>query len=347
MKIGIFTFHWSPNHGAVLQAWCLQEYLKGLGHEVDIIHYKPSVLDFSWLRIAVHPRRWMTLKHQLASHRKDAVLAPFRAAHLRMTPRFRSLQEAGPFLDRYDVLVSGSDQVLNPSFTLGGEGGKPSPAYWLGAGRSDARRVGYAVSFGCESYPEAAASLAREWVRNFDAVGTRERTGMQILRRLGYEGPARMVPDPTLLLGADLFRRLGITVPIVKASYVCVYMLRREIRLEGEVRYLDERHRPLSMEAWLETLAAASGLVTNSYHGMLVAILAHVPFAVLLETGEGSGMNDRFCTLLDRLGVSDRVAATPAEAMEVLRRPLRFDLLDAAVAGYAREGKDFLAEACR
>lgn len=27
-KIGILTFHWSTNYGAILQAYCLQEYLR-------------------------------------------------------------------------------------------------------------------------------------------------------------------------------------------------------------------------------------------------------------------------------------------------------------------------------
>ena len=45
MKIGILTFHWATNYGAVLQCYALQEYLKSLGHEVEIINYKPHLFD--------------------------------------------------------------------------------------------------------------------------------------------------------------------------------------------------------------------------------------------------------------------------------------------------------------
>lgn len=48
MKIGIMTFHWATNYGAVLQAYCLQEYLREQGHDVEIINYKPMQYDFSW-----------------------------------------------------------------------------------------------------------------------------------------------------------------------------------------------------------------------------------------------------------------------------------------------------------
>lgn len=44
MKIGIFTFHCAVNYGAVLQTYCLQEVLKGMGHEVYVIDYRPRYL---------------------------------------------------------------------------------------------------------------------------------------------------------------------------------------------------------------------------------------------------------------------------------------------------------------
>ena len=41
MKIGIVTFHFAYNYGAVLQAWALQEYLERQGNDVSIIDYRP------------------------------------------------------------------------------------------------------------------------------------------------------------------------------------------------------------------------------------------------------------------------------------------------------------------
>ena len=41
MKIGILTFHWASNYGAVLQAYALQEHLRQAGHAVEIINYQP------------------------------------------------------------------------------------------------------------------------------------------------------------------------------------------------------------------------------------------------------------------------------------------------------------------
>ena len=43
MKIGILTFHWATNYGAVLQTYALQTYLESLGHVVQIIDYTTIV----------------------------------------------------------------------------------------------------------------------------------------------------------------------------------------------------------------------------------------------------------------------------------------------------------------
>jgi hypothetical protein len=41
MKIGILTFHWATNYGAVLQAYALQEFINKMGHQACIINYTP------------------------------------------------------------------------------------------------------------------------------------------------------------------------------------------------------------------------------------------------------------------------------------------------------------------
>ena len=44
MKIGILTFHCAHNYGAVLQAYAIQEQLKLMGFDVEIINYRPIYL---------------------------------------------------------------------------------------------------------------------------------------------------------------------------------------------------------------------------------------------------------------------------------------------------------------
>ena len=41
MKIAIMNFHYAYNYGAVLQCTALKQTLENLGHEVEIINYRP------------------------------------------------------------------------------------------------------------------------------------------------------------------------------------------------------------------------------------------------------------------------------------------------------------------
>ena len=45
MKAGIVTFNSAHNYGAVLQVFAMQEYLKSLGMEVDVINYRLKEID--------------------------------------------------------------------------------------------------------------------------------------------------------------------------------------------------------------------------------------------------------------------------------------------------------------
>ena len=330
MRIGILTFHWGTNYGGVLQAFCLQEYLIQLGYEVKIIDYKPGV--------------WKNISRLLAIRKKESMLAIFRKNYLKTSRRYFFVKEIEEEINKYDVLISGSDQVLNPSFTLKGEGGGTSFAYWLGFRQNNIRKIGYSVSFGCEHYPDKAVSIASKWVNYFDVIGTREQTGLDILDQLGYRGTKCVTPDPTILLGNMIFSKLHIRLPQIHGNYTCIYMLRHEVDFAGNAKYIDELHHPLTMEEWLYTIVNAKQIITNSYHGTIMAVLSHVPFAVLLETGKDSGMNDRFFTLLGHIGCNERVAATLGDAISILNKPIDFTNIDSAISNYREVGELFLKE---
>jgi len=342
MRIGILTFHWATNYGAILQAYCLQEWLRERGHEVDILNYKPRQFDFKWTSALFNPRKLRRLTSLLAEKKKEDLLVPFREKHLNMTTRYYQTEEMAASAADYDLLISGSDQVLNAYFTTHGEDEKPSAAYYLSFANGKAKRIGYAISFGCETYPDYAKPLAAHQINCFDAVAVREQTGLIVLDELEYEGRKCIVPDPTILFGKKLFARLNVAVPAEKQDYTCVYMLRREIKIAGDVQYMDERHTPPTMEGWLSTIANAGRMITNSYHGMIMAILSHVPFVALLEKGVEGGMNDRFATLLGRLGLEDRMVSQVEEAERAIDRPIDFEKVDKAIDDYRKLGVAFL-----
>lgn len=345
MKIGILTFHWATNYGAVLQTYALQQYLSEQGHQVEIINYKPRRYDWMGIRTVLrHPK---CMLQQLRLRSREKLISGFRDKYLNATLRYTSSKDMRKLSSQYDVVISGSDQVLNPSFTCGGEG-HPTDAYFLGFVGGHTLRLGYAVSFGCQRYPTEARKYADGWIHNFDAVGFREESGKNILLQLGYEKPSKLVPDPTLLIGDKIFDMIKLPTSNL-AEYTCVYLLgdTRLVNMAGEqFFFIDEQHQSLGLEKWLSCIRGSKALVTNSYHGMLMGILMHKPFAVLSK--KQKGQNDRLFTVLSRLGLSNRIVENDNDSIKaVLNQPISWDAVDAALCSFRSQGVEFLNESFR
>ena len=64
MRVGIITFHFAWNYGAVLQCLALSETLKEMGHEICVINYRPRyhVNQYSVLRNPIYYGRRVASK---------------------------------------------------------------------------------------------------------------------------------------------------------------------------------------------------------------------------------------------------------------------------------------------
>ena len=153
-KIGILTFHWATNYGAVLQAYALQNYLSLAGFDTEVIDYRPGRVLF--IQQITH------LKNR-SYHRKERALRQFRKK-LRLSPEtIYWSSKLKTILDKYDYVIAGSDQVWNPSFTLGAEG-KPTLSYFFPECPLDTKRISYAASFGVEKVCEEYIKYVNEVV---------------------------------------------------------------------------------------------------------------------------------------------------------------------------------------
>ncbi len=313
MRIGILTFHWATNYGAVLQCYALQTYLEGKGHDVEVINYKPRHYDdtlWTFLRY----RRFLHLGEYRNGKKKEAAISSFRARHLKMSRRVYTCEEIGVMAGRYDAIVSGSDQVMNPSFLFNGDGkGIVTASYFLGFPYKG-KRIGYALSFGCVEYPEKEREVASKFIKDFDVITVRESTGVDILKSMGRED-AVVVPDPTLLMDSAFYRTLAEKKVCRKAGYVYCFFIRNiaERRasigrvLDGSPAVWNNDDGDYSMEGWLAKIRDAAFVVTDSFHCVVMCLKMHRPFAVVTEQAGNVGMNDRLYTLLERLGMTDRV----------------------------------------
>lgn len=318
MKIAIMTFHWATNYGAVLQAFALQNYLSKLGHIVEIIDYYPNKYKKNLLN-AFRTKHLRAIPARIRELSKEKAISNFRSNTLKITHHFNHSKKLQIISEKFDCFICGSDQIWNPSFTQFGEG-KPSFAYFLDFVPDNKIISSYAGSFGVSAYPEHLINAIGDNFRRFDFISVREKTAINIVKQCGINN-ACLVPDPTLLLNAEDYFPFLVQENHTK-PYIFSYML-HGMKLSNNtelVQYLKDTKFDIitpddyTVEQWLTAIYGAEMVITNSFHGIVFSILFKKKFIAI--TIDGSGMNDRIYTLLEFLGLSDRIYQGTTSVLE-------------------------------
>ena len=234
---------------------------------------------------------------------------------------------------------------------------KRTLTYFLDFGTKKVRKCAYAISCGVEKYDKMITQVLDPVVHHFACIGVREFSGLDIVDSLGFSGVKKLVPDPTLLLRGDEYDLLLSGVgydEAFKKDYVYLYILRepkllgclcKEIEHEG---FECVRANPScgDVKKWLARIKHAKFVVTNSYHGMLFCIQYHVPFFILMEYGLLQGMNDRFRTVLNIVGLENRVIQVTQinELKNFMADAIDWMEVDEKIEKFRNAGRDFIRQ---
>lgn len=336
MEIGIMTFHWAINFGAVIQSYALQEAIGSLGYQVELIDYFPRKVRMKRLKGIIYLRNVKDIK-------REVQLRKFRKKYLKRSKRYASCQALIKAPLPYQTVFCGSDQIWNEWFTLHAEGVK-TPAYYLPFGEQ-VRKISYAASFGTSQILPEMADFIKPYLKQFEAISMRENSGVKIIQDLGLQ--AQLVCDPTLLLDPKAYQkfiRQGQASTQTLFSYVLhgqdqqIKPIMDDVCRALELGYIDKISN--SIEEWLTKIAQSSFVVTNSFHGTVFCILFHTPFVVVAV--EGSDMGDRLCTLLDAVGLGDRYIHHVEELKDINLKKINWDSVDQKRQEYAQASWAFL-----
>jgi len=333
LKIGIVTYFRVPNYGAMLQAYALWQMLRSMGHEVVFISCPFSIATRIPLWRCFISRSWKCLKKKLEQFVRYPI-TEFAAVYPQ-TKVCYTVEDCRAVVKDCGVLITGSDQMWNPAWNFG----ENLRFVMLDFAAVDAKRIAYAVSFGVkEWHPHPTDVLARELLKQFSAISVREESGVALVRELSGRTDTQCVLDPTLLFPAAFYRENICTLAsgnlAFQTPYIFRYMLKEwaderaddaALKIAKEVLGLSEVcsdcvpangvtalfYRMLgvsshcSVPAWVNTIAHADFVFTNSFHGTVFAVLLHKPFVSLLLTGKMSGMNERALSLLSALNLEN------------------------------------------
>jgi len=330
MKVSINTTYaymrLNLNYGSILQCYALQRVLSQRGHTSSVvrdIRSNPKVI----LRRMKNIRYPACFFAKLSAQNKAK---NFIRRQMKVSPRiyysYASLQSHCP---EADIHIAGSDQIWR----------KMNKSRFLAYVPDNVVKLSYAASFGRREIPNNEQMEMKKLLSRFDGISVREETGLQILQSMGIEG--QMLLDPTLLLDSNEYPVSSVETNLDEYAYCYFVNVGRLdsipfVSIQEYVRSIGARLRitspnsyPLfaklrpefpSVEDWLSLYKNAKCIITNTYHGLLFSIIFKKNFLVCLQGGGLHPENDRFITVMNMLGLRDRVISSDDSANDISKK---------------------------
>lgn len=306
MKVGIITIHNSPNYGASLQSYALYRYIANQGVDCEIIDlYRPDLAGYIFSERfdkVENLSRKKKLKgflkklvlYLLGMRSKGKVLAGENELKRRfeefngqiaLSQPYRSIDQLYAHPPLYDLYVTGSDQVWNPTQPYAIE------PYFL-TFAPNKRKISYASSIGIAELTTDEKAKFKQWLSGYENISVREYEA-KILLESFVGRKIEQVPDPTFLLPTDEWRK-EMAERQIEGNYILCFTLyfklsfiRYAIRLakqSGKKLVIISQTQPNPIadylavkdagpREWLSYIAYADMVLTDSFHCTVFSII--------------------------------------------------------------------------
>lgn len=308
MKVGIITITNGTNYGNRLQIYAVQQVLKKLGHESELIenhtwrHGKGYQVKRCLKILLNYHQEGDEYKREKTFHEFDSKYIKIGAECFDENYRNSKLGSC------YDAFLCGSDQIWNPKYPYLNGG-------CFGDFPSAGKRIAYAVSFGEPCIPDSQKKEYRSWLAGMDAISVREKAGSGIVESLTGHIPEVLI-DPTMMLNADEWTKIAEKPKsIPQRKYAFQYFLGEispevsefvhKIEQEKGLHILDvipqktEENYRLNPSHFIYLLSHAEVVVTDSFHASVFSILFGKHLRVFDRVSGKMNMGSRLDTLTD------------------------------------------------
>lgn len=344
-KIGILTFHYSNNYGAILQALCLQKVISLLGYNVEIINYirpsyKPTgIANYTNLHkdyfcndgkinsiINILNKMIIMIKYNKSITDKCNI---FRNREMNLS-KLVDMNSLKSILNDYEAIIVGSDQIWNPSQ-------RKNPLYFLDFGGDfSGKKISYAADSSIQDVTAEEMDYLKKVLNNFSAISVRNKHSYEFVKTVTNQ-EVEIVADPTLLFDSPIFNKKEDK----KAEYILTYVLGKEIvgshkKVIEKIKnkygnipvysiknptmsfelspFADKVFYDLSPDEWINMLRNARFIYTDSYHGVLFSLKYHKPFLAYYTEKLRAG---RFIDIGKRYGIDKYIVQNITEVDEL------------------------------
>lgn len=330
-NIGIITIHKINNYGSVFQAYALQKVCEDLGFKAEIIDYNfPN--DFHSFNKYLENNdsqpnepKWIKLLYALDLKRQHKGIRYFVSKYEHLTSKqYNSPSELEIGAPRYDVYITGSDQLWNPRHCNG------DPAFMLHFAPEGALKISYAASIGTNTIPQELQPLYKELLSRYEHIAVRENSGVEVIKKV-VNKEATVVLDPTLLLNREQWNQIAAPKRQFKKKYILCYFLNYTFNafpyVDQLAEYMQKQtgyeivrvarppHRlgmphthykvGASPEEFLALVRDAEMVLTTSFHGTAFAVNYGKPVFTVVQDRNAS--DSRQVSLMHNLGLDDQI----------------------------------------
>lgn len=331
-KVGIITYHLAYNYGSALQALATQTVLKNINDDIEIINYRMleqkkfyglfrTKYGFKVLR-----NDFLQLPIIYAKMKKKARFEQFASTYFFLTEEFTEPEEISNKWDKYDIIVSGSDQIWNKqSCELKRNDWEHMMPYLL-KGYSG-RKVSYASSIG--NMNNAQLEYIKPELAGFASMSMREvPTAKRLGALLNKEIP--VVVDPTFLLTKEEWIDLLGLKRNLAEKYILYYSLGGMQEMKDRKKQILDLATKTGLKVkivtpfiyypiftkkvescpdygpleFLNALYNAEMVITDSYHGTVLSINFGKDVFSICKNGIG---DYRKTDIISRLGLDNRI----------------------------------------
>lgn len=347
MNISIITMHAMHNPGSVYQAYALQTYLNQMGHNVQIIDYRPHYFYTEGSGIFLLLKKILFFRSYRATNKK---YSDFISKYMLLTPRYNTYEELSSGSFNSDLYIVGSDQLWNSDYECGKD-----LAYYLRF-INNGIKTSYSTSVGKEKIDDANARILEEYLVDFKKLSVREKsTSIQLAALINKE--VQWVCDPVFLLKSADYKKFIADNPR-KDPYVMVYNLPGSGQLDELVQFYhnagykiilfggytkrcfcDEHIKKAGPEEFLTWLYYAHCIISSSFHATAFSLIFHKDFVTIVPGRNG----ERIMSLLREAKLLHR-AVLPDNTIDFncLNETIEWNEIDNNLSRYISDSKDYL-----
>ena len=354
------------NYGSFFQHYALRKLIRSFGY----VPFRLDVADsfrrelFDWLM----PIRCVRLKVRAAFGLHKGLVDSIT---------IQDIITRWSFISDYKKLIGPlfeKDTSAVYAYVAGGDSiwfGTDTSAFLMDAPRG-IPRLSYAAS---SAWDKAASSMdwrsmVKRAVKHFAAISVREQYGVNIIKEIAPETNVAQVVDPVFHLCKDELMTIAGTRRMLHASTVFVYLVNiyskedanidslaglanslsadlKIVGVQNAGKYIPLRYRVRpSPSKFLRYIIDAEWIVTNSFHGLVFALILHKPFAFVEQRSVRYGNHNlRQQELLQTYGLCDHIVGTrfsKEEVESVLKKQIDWEKIQEQLNANVSHSREWL-----